>query len=262
MSNGSSSSPRIPTTSTSARGVGGPVDATPASRSRTASAPTEKPAASTTPIPARRWPRSARPSRRSRRRSSASPTSPSSGIPTVGSNSRIDLRRDISRVIRRVRPQRVVGQSPERNFQRIYASHPDHLAAGEATHRRGLSRRPQPVRAPRAARSRGASRGPCDEIYLMTAIGSDAFVDITDTVRPQARRAALPRKPAPRSRRARRLIRDWTTGNAAGGGLPDGVLAEAFLRVDTPLTALHLRGHHAWVGARNDAGAGNLSRSR
>src|SRR2546421_2873666 len=45
----------------------------------------------------------------------------------------IELRRDISRVIRRVRPQRVVAQSAERNYERIYASHPDHLAAGEAT---------------------------------------------------------------------------------------------------------------------------------
>ena len=43
-----------------------------------------------------------------------------------------DLRRDISRVIRQVKPQRVLMQSPERNWDRIYASHPDHLAAGEA----------------------------------------------------------------------------------------------------------------------------------
>src|SRR5258708_17731816 len=43
-----------------------------------------------------------------------------------------DLRRDISRVIRVVRPQRVLIQSPERNYDRIQASHPDHLAAGEA----------------------------------------------------------------------------------------------------------------------------------
>jgi LmbE family N-acetylglucosaminyl deacetylase len=45
----------------------------------------------------------------------------------------LDLRRDLSRVIRQVRPHRVVCQSPERNFERIFASHPDHLAAGEAT---------------------------------------------------------------------------------------------------------------------------------
>jgi LmbE family N-acetylglucosaminyl deacetylase len=43
-----------------------------------------------------------------------------------------ELRRDISRVIRQVRPERVLTQSPERNWDFIYASHPDHLAAGEA----------------------------------------------------------------------------------------------------------------------------------
>jgi LmbE family N-acetylglucosaminyl deacetylase len=42
------------------------------------------------------------------------------------------LRRDISRVIREVRPERVVTQSPDRNWDFMYASHPDHLAAGEA----------------------------------------------------------------------------------------------------------------------------------
>src|SRR5580693_85681 len=45
----------------------------------------------------------------------------------------IELRRDISRVIRQKTPQRVITQSPNRNFTRIFASHPDHLAAGEAT---------------------------------------------------------------------------------------------------------------------------------
>ena len=44
----------------------------------------------------------------------------------------IELRRDITRVIRVQQPQRVITQSPVRNFTRIFASHPDHLAAGEA----------------------------------------------------------------------------------------------------------------------------------
>ena len=45
----------------------------------------------------------------------------------------IELRRDISRQIRRIRPERLVCQSPERLWDRIGASHPDHLAAGEAS---------------------------------------------------------------------------------------------------------------------------------
>jgi len=44
----------------------------------------------------------------------------------------LELRRDIARVIREVRPQRMVCQSPERHWSRIPASHPDHRAAGSA----------------------------------------------------------------------------------------------------------------------------------
>ena len=46
--------------------------------------------------------------------------------PTIG------LRKDIVRAIRIAQPDRMVIQSPERNWDRIGASHPDHLAAGES----------------------------------------------------------------------------------------------------------------------------------
>lgn len=44
-----------------------------------------------------------------------------------------ELRVDLVRVIRQVRPQWVVTWSPERNWQRFRSSHPAHLATGEAT---------------------------------------------------------------------------------------------------------------------------------
>src|SRR3954469_14092951 len=50
------------------------------------------------------------------------------GYPDGALTVTLDLRRDTSRVIRRFRPERVVAQSPHRNWQRIYASHPDHMA--------------------------------------------------------------------------------------------------------------------------------------
>ena len=56
------------------------------------------------------------------------------GFPDGRLESTIPLRAAISRVIRQVRPQRVLTQNPGRNFHRIYASHPDHMAAGEAAH--------------------------------------------------------------------------------------------------------------------------------
>ena len=46
-----------------------------------------------------------------------------------------DLQRDIVRVMRQVQPHLVITQSPERNWDRLPSSHPDHMAAGEATAR-------------------------------------------------------------------------------------------------------------------------------
>jgi LmbE family N-acetylglucosaminyl deacetylase len=44
-----------------------------------------------------------------------------------------DLHRELVRLIRRVRPQRVVTWSPEWNWQRFRSCHPDHLATGTLT---------------------------------------------------------------------------------------------------------------------------------
>jgi LmbE family N-acetylglucosaminyl deacetylase len=46
---------------------------------------------------------------------------------------RLLLRREIAREIRIHKPDLVITQNPERNWERIYTSHPDHLAVGEAT---------------------------------------------------------------------------------------------------------------------------------
>ena len=45
----------------------------------------------------------------------------------------LELRRDITRVIRTVRPDRVLTWSPEINWDHLITSHPDHRAVGEAT---------------------------------------------------------------------------------------------------------------------------------
>jgi len=54
------------------------------------------------------------------------------GFPDGAVVADLHLRKAISRLIRQVRPDLVITQTPERNWDRIYASHPDHLATGEA----------------------------------------------------------------------------------------------------------------------------------
>jgi LmbE family N-acetylglucosaminyl deacetylase len=143
-----------------------------------------------------------------------------------------DLRRDISRVIRRVRPQRVVGQSPQRNFQRLYASHPDHLAAGEATMAAVYPDARNPFAHPELLEE-GWEPWEVAEMYLATADGSDVFVDITDTFERKldALRCHVSQMTDLDGLDAR--IRGWNAANAALGGLPEDRLAESYLRVDT-----------------------------
>lgn len=45
----------------------------------------------------------------------------------------LDLRRDISRVIRIEKPDVVITQAPERDYNSVYGSHPDHQETAEAT---------------------------------------------------------------------------------------------------------------------------------
>ncbi len=66
-----------------------------------------------------------------------------------------DLRRDITRLIRLKRPDRVVTQSPERSWNRLFASHPDHLAAAEAAICAVYPDFAQSIRPPRPAGARG-----------------------------------------------------------------------------------------------------------
>jgi LmbE family N-acetylglucosaminyl deacetylase len=144
-----------------------------------------------------------------------------------------DLRRDISRVIRQVRPQRVITQSPERNFQRVYASHPDHLAAGEAAMAAVYPDARNPFAHPELLDDEGLEPWSVDEMYLVTAGEPDVFVDITDTFdrKIEALRCHVSQHPDPDGLDAR--IRGWNAANAALGGLPEGRLAESYLRVDT-----------------------------
>ena len=144
-----------------------------------------------------------------------------------------ELRRDLSRVIRQVRPQRVVIQSPERNWNRIYSSHPDHLAAGEAAIQAVYPDARNPFAHPTLLQDEGLADWSVPEVWVMAAKEPNHYVDVTDFF--DAKIAALR---AHESQTAHRpdledMIRGWLTGNAQAAELPQGRLAEAFMVVST-----------------------------
>ena len=142
-----------------------------------------------------------------------------------------ELRRDVSRVIRQKRPQRVVTQSPERNWERIYASHPDHLVAGEVA----MCAVYPDARNPFAHPDLVEEAWTVDEVWLMASgdPSSTTYVDITDVfdTKVDALRAHVSQTAHMEDLSAR--IRFWAERTAGLAGLPEGRLAEGFRVIDT-----------------------------
>jgi LmbE family N-acetylglucosaminyl deacetylase len=145
----------------------------------------------------------------------------------------IDLRRDISREIRRVRPQIVITQSPERNFQSVYASHPDHLAAGEAALCAVYPDARNPFAHPELLADDGLDAWTVNEVWMMTGSAPNVVVDITDQL--DRKVAALlchdSQMTDPDGIETR--MRMWGEANAQRAALPEGRLAELFQRMAT-----------------------------
>ena len=106
-----------------------------------------------------------------------------------------DLVRDIVRVIRQVRPQRVLTASPERWWERLGASHPDHMAAGEATVRAVYPAARNPFAFPELLADEALEAWTVPELWLMADAKSDHAVDITDTFPRKVAALQGPRQP-------------------------------------------------------------------
>jgi LmbE family N-acetylglucosaminyl deacetylase len=145
----------------------------------------------------------------------------------------LDLRRDISREIRRVRPQRVVCQSPERNWERIYASHPDHMAAGEAAICAVYPDARNDFTFTELVSEEGLSAHAVPELWVMSGKEPNRFVDITATIDRKIAALRAHESQMTDADAMEERVRGWTAMTAKAGGLPDGSFAEAFQVVDT-----------------------------
>lgn len=139
----------------------------------------------------------------------------------------MELRKAISRVIRQVRPDVVVTQSPQRNLDRIYSAHPDHLAAGEAT-LCAVYPDSRNEFAHVGLVQEGFDPHSVPEVWLIGGPDPNHFVDITDTYEAKIEALLCHESQMQDPSRIPTLIREWGERVAIEGGLSEERLAEGF----------------------------------
>ncbi|MBV9314315.1 MAG: PIG-L family deacetylase [Pseudonocardia sp.] len=146
----------------------------------------------------------------------------------------IELRRDITREIRRFRPQRILAPSPEIWWPRIGASHPDHRAVGEATLAAIYPDARNPFAHPGLLNEEGLEAWTVTELWLMAAPEErhNHVVDITSTIEHKIAAMRAHRSQTAHLNGLDERIRAGTAGLARRHGLPDGHCAEAFQIVE------------------------------
>jgi LmbE family N-acetylglucosaminyl deacetylase len=147
----------------------------------------------------------------------------------------IELRRDITRVIRRVRPDRVLTWSPEINWEHVATTHPDHRAVGEATFAAVYPDARNPNAHPELLADEGLAPWTVPELWLADGPAALRNHAVDVTVAFAAKLAAL-REHASQVGTADELednLRRHFAEVARRRGLADGRLAEEFQVVDT-----------------------------
>lgn len=138
------------------------------------------------------------------------------------------LRQDITRVIRQVRPQRVLTWTPEWSWRRFHRNHPDHRAVGEAVLSAVFPDARNPFAHPELLSEDGLEPWEVDEVWLIGSPSPNHYVDITDTFeRKVAALRAHESQTAHRDKLAEEL-RERLAPNSEAAGLPADRLAEAF----------------------------------
>jgi len=155
------------------------------------------------------------------------------GYPDGRLTSSFELRRDLSRAIRQVRPDRLVCQSPERNWDRIGASHPDHLAAGEAAVCAAYPDARNPFAHPELLEE-GLEPFSVKQLWMMAAPDVDRAVDITDVFELKIAALRCHRSQVGDGEWLDERLRGWFSEGGRRAGLGQGRLAETFRAVGMP----------------------------
>lgn len=139
----------------------------------------------------------------------------------------LDLRRDIARVIRQVRPDRMIIPNPERNYQRLGPSHPDHRAVGSAALDAVFPDARNPYAFPEL-RAAGLEAWTVREVWISGGPSAEQFVDITEVFDRKLAALRAHVSQTAHNEGIEDMLRGHMSAIAERGGLAEGRLAELF----------------------------------
>jgi LmbE family N-acetylglucosaminyl deacetylase len=156
------------------------------------------------------------------------------GYPDGQVEATLGLRRDLARVIRQVRPDRLLCPSAERDYVRIGRGHPDHRAVGSAALDAVYPDARNPFAFPSLLSDEGLAAWTVPSVWIMGGVSPNHYVDVTATF---GRKLAALRAHESQHRHPAELdgwLRQVLGRAAAAAGFPDGHLAESFYTVESP----------------------------
>lgn len=137
--------------------------------------------------------------------------------------------REVVRLIRQLRPDVVLAMHPERNWNRIQKSHPDHLAVGEAVTRAVYPALENPFAYPElAAAGLEAYKLPWLWLFAGPEERENHFVDVTGNVEEKLAAIHIHTSQHPDVAAMDRTVRALMLATGERGGLAPGRSAEAF----------------------------------
>ncbi len=140
-----------------------------------------------------------------------------------------ELRRDITRQIRRFRPDRVLTNSPGRDWKRLGGpDHPDHQAVGQATTYAVYPDARNPFAHPELLADEGLAAWTVPEIWYSGGPDPDHFVDITDTFERKIRALRSHASQLSDPDAVVAMLRERFGELARHAGMPAGRIAESF----------------------------------
>ncbi|WP_113701455.1 PIG-L deacetylase family protein [Nonomuraea lactucae] len=145
----------------------------------------------------------------------------------------LELRRDIARVIRQVRPDLVITHHPERNYQFISPSHPDHRAVGGSTLDAVYPDARNPYAFPELLRDEGLEAWTVREVWLTGGQTPNHWVDVTSVFDRKVAALLSHASQVSHMDGLADMVRQRAETWAGRGGLPEGHYAEAFQVMST-----------------------------